>query len=209
MKIWSFGVEIEFFIPEQSIATLKNFVTRTLGGSDQSNSHFHEGEYDGWTIHYDGSLVSHTGKNTGLELVSPVFHFKDMYQGFNSIRAVMDKLRDLGAFVNRRCGFHIHVGGKQIRLATPDTLRFIERCWISDGQDEFIKLLPRHRQHNRYCRKNSGDQLADRYQMLNTLPAWKRHKTLEFRLFQGTLNPDRARSMICRVKKFLDKVDLP
>jgi hypothetical protein len=209
MKVWSFGVEIECFIPKHSLTALKNFTAGVLSGSDQYFTHSHLGEYKSWSIHRDGSLICSSGKNIGVELVSPVFHFKELEDGLNSIKAVMEFLRSIGGFVNRRCGFHIHIGGKYIRTATLSDLALLEREWIATGQDKLIKLLPGHRKNNRYCKQNKlDDDYCDRYRMLNTLPAWRAHSTVEFRLFQGTLDPDKARVMIDNVKQFMDSVEL-
>lgn len=205
MQVWSFGVEIEFFIPNQRVTALKNFVTGELRGSNQSYTHLHSGAYNGWSLHRDGSLISSSGKNEGLELVSPPFCFKNAEEGFESIRLVMERLRSLGAFVNRKCGFHIHLGGKRIRELDYAQLLQLERFWVETAQDKFITLLPAHRKSNRYCRKNTYNiGGGDRYKMLNVIPAHQRHSTVEFRLFQGTLNPDRAKDEIERVKKFMN-----
>jgi len=147
-----------------------------------------------WGIAYDGSLT-----RGGAELRSPIYSGPD---GLQELRQVVAELADYGIpRVNKSCGFHVHLGNwPGFRAAC----RFI---YLWQGLQEWaLTVVSPSRQRNEYCkptkysraeirRLTSESQLqgigeSDRYRALN-LQSWYAHQTLEIRLHQGTVDPNK------------------
>jgi hypothetical protein len=102
---------------------------------------------------------------------------------------IMEVLKDLGHSADTRCGAHVHfdMRNRDIKLVYENlfkTQRFLR------------KLIKKTRKFNaRFCKMNKAEtfdkqlSLGDRYYALN-VQSYSKHKTLEVRMFQGTLNPD-------------------
>ncbi len=101
---------------------------------------------------------------------------------------IMNVIKDLGHGADHRCGAHVHfdMRNRDIKLVYENlfkTQRFLR------------KLITKKRKHNiQFCKMNKAEtfdkqlSLGDRYYSLN-VQSYARHKTLEVRMFQGTLNP--------------------
>lgn len=101
---------------------------------------------------------------------------------------IMTVIKSLGHTADNRCGAHVHfdMRNRDIKVVYENlfkTQRFLR------------KLITRHRKYNtRFCKKNEEHtfdkqlSLGDRYYALN-VQSYSRHKTLEVRMFQGTLDP--------------------
>lgn len=190
MKI---GIEIEALLRAGSRETIQ----RTL----DSLGH-------GSVAKYDGSLPAN-----GVEVVTAPLALDDMP---DVIRATCAALYQSGAYVNEKCGLHVHI-------TAPDTLhglRNLARRWIN-FEDTIDRMVDPARRGNAcyYARSNAAlfgssctaavhsaiweaavsaqDSAAlvrmfcpsGRYYKLN-LHSLSRHGTVEFRNHQGSVSPD-------------------
>lgn len=194
-----FGIEIEFHIPAHCRDAIIAELEYKLNARDTSYTHLHRGNYDRWTFHRDGSLRD-CNHHVGLELVSPIIDGSQLEQFSETLNYVMESIRNKGGFVNRQCGFHIHVSDTRVCHHHLDS---INEMWMK-YQSQFIDCIPNHRKNNRYCKPNELNMSGSRYRMLNLVSSYERTESIEFRLFQGTLNPMKAMNMIKSVLAFTE-----
>jgi hypothetical protein len=97
---FTFGIEIECLVPESAPIN--------AGWYHSGNSLYDAGFPGGWNAQRDGSVqtLGRMGMKA-VEIVSPVLQGRD---GIEQVKAVAKILNEMGARVNRTCGFHIHVG---------------------------------------------------------------------------------------------------
>ena len=99
---------------------------------------------------------------------------------------IMKVIKDLGHVADHRCGTHVHFD-----MRNRDVKVVYENLFKT--QKFLRKFLTKNRKHNRYCQVNTAEtfdkqlSLGDRYFALN-VQAYSRHKTLEVRMHQGTLD---------------------
>lgn len=115
----------------------------------------------------------------------------------NRLPALLKALKDMGGRVNKTCGLHVHLDQRGIDFTEVST-RY-EKLVRS------LKLLKDvvspSRRNNSYCRINTNTDLQecikneDRYFAINGT-AYNRYKTLEVRLFGGTLDADKISNWI-------------
>lgn len=104
------------------------------------------------------------------------------------ITQIMKVIKDLGHGADVRCGTHVHFD-----MRNRDVKMVYENLFLT--QKFLRKFLTRNRKHNRFCQMNKAEtfdkqlSLGDRYYSLN-VQAYSRHKTLEVRMHQGTLDPN-------------------
>lgn len=93
------------------------------------------------------------------------------------------------SYVNKQCGFHVHLGMKDIS----DLGRRRIRDWWAFYEPIFYSLVEPGRRTNKFCMPLAGNTeregAAERYSALNTR-AFGVHGTYEWRLHHGTLDPD-------------------
>lgn len=92
----------------------------------------------------------------------------------------------MGARVNKSCGLHVHIDQRQ---AIDPALNF-QKLVRSLGL--LYQVIPPSRKTNTYCKRNRHGQFdvaarRSRYRAINA-SAYYKHKTLEVRLFGGTLD---------------------
>jgi hypothetical protein len=198
-----FGVELECFLPEggtqQQAAAA---VAQRLGAPCNVQAYGHSVPSN-WKVVTDGSLGDYV---RGVEFVSPILRGED---GLAQVEKVCRALTDFGCTVNKKCGFHVHVG-----VGAPE-LRFFKNLVRLYAMYEPVldSVLPpsRRASTNAFCRSmtsalpaaieaaTSLNSLmmaignAGRYYKLN-LAAYARHRTVEFRQHSGTLDAVKARN---------------
>lgn len=102
------------------------------------------------------------------------------------LQKIMKVIRDLGHKADHRCGTHIHFD-----MRNRDVKMVYENLFKT--QKFLRKFLTKSRKTNRFCQMNKAEtfdkqlSLGDRYYALN-VQAYNRHKTLEVRMHQGTLD---------------------
>lgn len=223
----TFGVEIEYHsewpVTKRVVAEA---IEQAIGG------HVHVTDYHGrtclrcarpvgyreWKIERDGSLDQ---RGTGLEsttgeVVSPVLSGQ---AGLDKLKIVLKAMRDAGCKVDARCGFHVHIG---LRDLSRESLERLVRAYFK-REREFISLVPRGRRNTTYAkpwmrvfRPLDADDMVQRafrtldhaedfhkYTILNLAP-YKRIGTGEFRIHQGTLNFKKAEAWIQFLLAFVD-----
>lgn len=199
---FTFGIEIECLVPNSA---------RLPIGTYSNPREIRNGFPEGWQIKTD-STVSTTMRNyRGIEIVSPILKGID---GLDQLKQVTDKLDEMGARVNRTCGFHVHVGAKSAagELAD-DVARWVSNLIHLVGQHElalYASTGSRYRATTcRFTRsikqqyperklkelkKKKWDVLAreitgiDRYRTLNVNNMLNGRMTVEFRVFAGTIS---------------------
>ena len=111
------------------------------------------------------------------------------------VSEVYSKLRN--ASVNASCGLHLHL---DMRETTEAQLLHVCSIWAGVERGVMDATLPKRRKSNNYCKphrvRSSSPQdilnQEDRYRTLNVYSALQAHRTIEFRLWEGTLDVERA-----------------
>lgn len=169
-----------------------------------------------WNVVWDESLTD--CYLDGIELTSPIF--KDGEP--NSIREVCDLFADR-ATINRSCGLHVHVGIEEVRL-TLDQLKWLVTKWIRIeksliGLKEWKDAgnldlnIPLSEETDLQKVRNARNQaeliLAANYlgrDMMLNLWSLNKYGTIEFRGFEGTMDPDRIELLVQFCLNFMAEV---
>ncbi|HDM75061.1 MAG TPA: hypothetical protein ENG51_01155 [Deltaproteobacteria bacterium] len=201
LPLYAFGVEFEGFgITGQMLAerlTEAGLRTEVEGYNHINKSYF--------KIVPDASLRG----ERPFELVTPKLFG---VEGFKKIRTLCQVVRQNGGNVNRSCGLHIHVDTWRWSV---HEVKELVRIWSKIETEVIWYLVPPSRRSNSYCKQLSGSSLeqkilrmhrisslasscfrrCDRYYSLN-LMAFRRHGTVEFRIWSGSFNADKVISQI-------------
>ena len=199
---FTFGVEIECFVKNGSLPR----------GTCRMPSEVGHGFPIGWKIKTDSSLHSRLRNHRAVEIISPILKGVDGLQQVELVSALLRQNCD--ARVNRTCGFHIHVGAKSVAGPMADDVA----GWVSNlinlvGQHELaLYASTGSRFRATKCRftrsikadyteskreelkKKKWDVLKQqvtgmsRYRTLNVNNLYNQKMTVEFRVFEGTLN---------------------
>lgn len=178
-----FGIEIECYLP------IANAIA--AGG-------YHDGLQinlapRGWNAQRDGSLLAPQGYQA-VEIVSPPVAGED---GLAQIWYMVETINELGGIVNPSCGLHVHVDANSLSgfqvLAVREAFVKYERAFYG-----LSGRMAGWRWVNTYSKSSYRSDPRDRYQGCNitnyTNPTPKRMRegarTIEFRVWAGTLNPD-------------------
>ena len=110
------------------------------------------------------------------------------------IPPLMQALRSIGAFVNKSCGLHVHLD----RRNDPQPELSFQKLVRSLGL--LYTVVPKSRRKNQYCKRNRHADWnvargADRYKAINAT-SYDKYKTIEVRLFGGTLEEDKIMNWI-------------
>jgi hypothetical protein len=190
-ETWCFGIEIECYMPE---------------GQAFDRGQYHHGLQvrpidrwlaQGWTAERDGSVVSDRPGYVGVEIVSPKLSGE---AGLTEVFCMIDWLSEIGAYVDAKCGQHVSVDARDLRMeqvaAIRETFKKLERgLFLANGE------RAAERWNSSYCvPMTSGRQApAQRYWSLNLTNytgARQERKRLEFRLWAGTLDAAKSVSYI-------------
>ena len=103
------------------------------------------------------------------------------------VPGIMDALNSMGAKVNKSCGLHVHLDQRN-NLEPEKTFQKLVR-----SLGLLYTVVPKSRRENTYCKRNLRTAFStnDRYKAINSL-AFQRYRTLEIRLFGGTLNAEKV-----------------
>lgn len=162
-------------------------------------------------------IVSDASVNGGYELVSPVLKGQ---RGLDEVKAVSEALAEVGAMINRSCGFHSHFGTDDFK----DSISVWRNLYINYAtlEEDIDAFMPPSRRHNRYCsslkvrswrsKMENAQTLVDleravtnrsRYFKLNSQSYW-RHGTVEFRQHSGTIEFDKIKNWLLFCARFVD-----
>lgn len=195
----SFGIELEIVHRNQ----------RQLRDAIRSRSIACEIEgYNHSTRRY-WKIVSDASVNGGYELVSPVLKGES---GLDEVKAVCEALSEVGALINKSCGFHAHFGTDDFK----ESISVWRNLYINYAtlEEDIDAFMPPSRRRNTYCaslkvrgwreKMENARTLVElekaitkrsRYFKLNSQSYW-RHGTVEFRQHSGTIEFDKIRNWL-------------
>lgn len=232
MRELQFGVEIEFFGVNYNDA-----ITALVDAGIKMESfhgYTHDDSKDTWKITTDSSVTSSgTGVAYGLELVSPILKGD---AGLDELRIAVDTLSRIGAKIDKTCGLHVHHNAADLPMTALAKVVLMYYKY----QKAFNSILPMSRRtakRNWYCRPIPSVEVANliekqtnenivkpgemfrimhlnRYTVVN-VKAYYRHKTIEFRQHNGSLNSDKIEAWVLLTYQLvnhcsvIEKVDRP
>ncbi|MCQ2978121.1 MAG: amidoligase family protein [archaeon] len=151
----------------------------------------------GWICTEDSSI-------SGLEYVSRVYSFSETQIFNRDIISLCDELSYVGADTHKDIdtGLHIHINMSAFKCSSKNLWRFVLK-----HKYEFMSIggrLP-HKESFSYCKpknnlNDSGSSVFDRYALLNIN---QKYNTIEFRFFNGTLNPETIRLRVQFLKQLV------
>jgi hypothetical protein len=195
-----FGIEFEAFnVPQQKL--LNALIAEGINCEIEGYGHTTRTH---WKIVNDSSIHA----NSTFELVSPVLEGTD---GIEEVRTVCKVLRQCNAKVNKTCGTHIHLDAAGFNLKTWKNI-YKNYARLENVIDAF---MPVSRRANNcfYCKSlklianfeqeiDNANSLSEiewflysRYFKINPL-SYSRHKTIEFRQHNGTIEFDKVSNWI-------------
>lgn len=195
----SFGIELE--IVHRNQRQLRDAI-RSRGIACEIEGYNHS------TRRY-WKIVSDASVNGGYELVSPVLKGES---GLGEVKAVCEALSEVGALINKSCGFHAHFGTDDFKesISVWRSL-YINYATLEADIDAF---MPPSRRRNAYCaslkirgwreKMENARTLVElekaitkrsRYFKLKSQSYW-RHGTVEFRQHSGTIEFDKIRNWL-------------
>lgn len=222
MKRLKFGIEIEFIgITREAAATIVSDFFGTgffYEGGELKERDIADEKHRIWRVVRDASIEAYAEEEQ-CELVTPILQYEDL----ECLKQLLQNMQQLGARVNRSCGLHIHVDGKNF---TPQAI--VDLVTLIGSRELLLyKALSIPKDRMKYC-KRINDDLVDlilekkpeslaalkkvwymespyetsegkyhstRYHGLN-LHALFSKGTVEFRLFNSTLEPDRVQAYL-------------
>lgn len=140
----------------------------------------------------DGSLSDPTGRNSSVEIRTMPAKGDTFIE---QVRQIVGAIRQANGIVNKSCGLHVHIGFEERLQDVINKLQNSLACLWPTLETPFYKLANKTRQDNTFCR-TYGDisvniehlvKTGSRYFGLN-YTSLMAHKTLEFRIFHGTLH---------------------
>lgn len=205
MSARTFGVEIEFYTNFPWSPT--EYCTEETIKREIKKYTNNESWADEWKLKRDGSV-----SGDARELVSPILSGTE---GLKQVHLMLEALRNF-AFVNETCGLHVHIGAHDLSY---EKLVFLTETWLKNKEKIDCFLHPR-RIAGRFSRHFSLEEIkilkkeknlktahnilsGQRYYHTNIF-AFLKHKTVEFRGLEGTLDP---KVLLCWIRILLDYVD--
>ncbi len=214
---YTWGIEIECFLPQREV----DRAGISIGG-------YHRGHPlpfpfpQGWTAERDGSLWTDRPGYVPVEIVSPILQGR---AGIEQVKLVAQKLKTLGAVVNRSAGFHVHVGCESVAGSDVGAIaEWVAKLLYHVAMHEtalYASTGTHHRENGRYARsikarKDDADRIrkaksserkreelswlvnqAARYHTLNLTNLFTSKATVEFRAFAGTAEWTKMVGHIC------------
>ncbi len=154
-----FGTEIEFTgitrnLAAKVVAKQLNGTVYHAGGSYDA---YHITAPDGrvWKVMFDSSIIPQKKVDHQItcatdlykcELVTPILIYQN---DIKTLQEIVRQLRHKGAFVNARCGIHIHLDGAEHNLKSIKNFIHI----IYSRNDLFYKALNINPSRQRFCKK--------------------------------------------------------
>jgi len=209
LPVFSFGAEFEMGIHH---ATGVNGVAQRLselGINTEYRGYTHD-VMASWKIVTDGSVV--VDGYDPIELVTPKLFGAE---GFGKIRMALGACNVIGSKVNSTCGLHVHIDA----CWTREELLELAKLVVKIEQKILWPLVPPSRRNNTYSKRLTRNALlvsmqypdfhnpnrSHRYYSLN-LQAYHQYKTVEFRIHNGTTDPDKTSNWIVFLLKLCDWV---
>ena len=191
----TFGVEIECIVPRDAVIGKAN--ENRLPVHYEGYNHRDNRSY--YKFVTDSSVVDNNGNNCysgsdAIECVSPILD--NNAKGLASLENCCKTLNEAGAYVNRSCGLHVHVGieklnGEQIVniYKNYQKLESLIDSFMAPSRRgtecQWACSLQRFDFSNCYGQRDIERLVYTRYCKVNP-QAYSAHKTIEFRQHQGT-----------------------
>jgi RNA polymerase subunit RPABC4/transcription elongation factor Spt4 len=209
----SYGLELEGLVKDR-----EEFYQRLkeLGFKVRLTGYSHDMENELWKVGDDGSVrrnMNDEERNNyqSVELTTPKLYAVD---GLRKVKTVLDIWNEIGSAVNNSCGFHVHVDAWNFSRRELARLLLV---WLKIEPVVYFLVSPSRRNNSyaKFWRKTSNYNVArmifekvgeyDRYYALN-LFAFRRYRTVEFRLHQGTTNYEKVKNWTIFCLKLVEKV---
>lgn len=193
---FTFGIEIECQLKNND-----NGTPPILVGGYHSGRQI-DGLPVGWNAQSDASISQRDG-HTSVEIVSPVL--KANAESAAQIKQVCEWIKSKNGRVDKSCGFHVHIGlGRHLNNHNINKLIMLTQYW---QPALYASTGTTRREANRFCKPRGESEArtlvsattveakvghaSDRYSILNLVPLTRAagKKTIEYRLFAGTVNP--------------------
>ena len=215
----TFGVELEFVGGNADAIASELYDLGITAAPYRLNYHARVSDNTKWKLERDGSVSS---GSSGGELVSPVL--KDTPETWRQIEIICEVAKRHGARVNQSCGGHVHIGMNKLDTARQRWRRFFrmvenyEECLYraaggdlgqvrSDAYYYSISFKERAVEANRMNfsmdREEDVRNMAERVSRMNRYYginlkniATDRAPTVEFRYFNGSLNPKQIQANV-------------
>ena len=201
---FTFGVEIECGVEQGAIRRAAD----ETGVSYQYERYNHTDGHSYFKFTTDASVSC----PNAIECVSPVLKGKD---GRDTLAKMIKTLNQAGAVVNKSCGLHVHIGARDLNNKQYCNV-FANYYHLETVIDSFM-AESRRGNNNFYCqglrnhnfsRCNTISDIqnelnADRYHKVNPM-SYNRHRTIEFRQHQGTVNEEKILNWITFCGKLVE-----
>lgn len=142
----TFGVELEVAGLSQEQA----FLVLRMAGLPVEDPCRHEAGHirmQKWRFHDDGSIRdTRNDVHRTVEVVSPILSGA---KGLKEVRKACAALAKAGAYVNKSCGLHVHVGARD--LTVPEVITLCKRYVAHESYIDSILHPSRRGGENRYC----------------------------------------------------------
>lgn len=199
------GVEIECFIPKESLITT---ACEACLGSGVSYYDSDQEEVPCETCQGRGTSSEYTQNTRAEESLAELFkqekikHASIKHDGSinspsdclaieitvltriastDNLKKICSLLNRLGAKVNKSCGLHVHLDARH--LTQKEVVKTAKK--IGRALPVLASMVPLSRRTNSYCKLQVSPLNKDRYCAVN-LTAFRKYKTLEVRLHSGT-----------------------
>lgn len=215
----TFGVELEFVGGDADAIARELYDLGITAAPYRLNYHARVSDNTKWKLERDGSVSS---GSRGGELVSPIL--KDTPETWRQIEVICEVAKRHGAWINQSCGGHVHIGMNKLDTARQRWRRFFkmvenyEECLYRaaggdlgrirrSASDYATSFSRRATEANRMSFRMETDrdvrEMAttvsnlNRYYGINLKNiATDRAPTVEFRYFNGSLNPKQIQANI-------------
>jgi hypothetical protein len=204
------GVEIECFIPWSDGNHFDNGQMRY-----ELKEALRRAKIPRCTVKQDGSLNSEDGAPVEVTLLFNSKH------GTEPLKRLCEVLADMECFVNSTCGLHVHLDVRHLGIDKRKVMDVARR--LGRALPVLLKMQPKSRRNNSYCRPDVSSIDGDRYYAVNAT-AWQKFKTIEVRLHAGSVSYSKIANWISLLKHiaakpnlatlhnlelFIDKLELP
>lgn len=204
-----FGVEIEMtgISIDKTVWLLKEYFK-------DRNKLFHcakDNQGRKWIAKGDGTINKEGKNGGGVELVTPILEYGDI----KTLKEIIIKLRKAGAIVNKSCGLHIHVDGtvhtsNSVKRLLNDVITHQEMLYkalnvyknrrVLYCEEIYIKELKKIIDLSPPTLGRIGEVAYQKNKIVNlghlSDNKYARNNTIEFRIFNSTLNEDEAEAYI-------------
>jgi hypothetical protein len=196
-----FGIEIEFVGDRERVAS-----ALTAAGIPNNHGSYSQYNDEYWTVKTDGSVYN------GGEIASPPIEFDSARRA--EVSKVVEVMRNAGCVTSEQAGIHVHVNAtdlteKHVAAVAQGTVQYEDFLYrlassgwphMRENAEQYAHPISRTNKALLVASEFSDIQcLSDRYNLVNFgnfLARSDTKKTLEFRLFNTSMNKERVQAFI-------------